>query len=498
MTNIQSLIYFLPELILVVFVLVIILVDVFHSGRGRNRCIWLLSLAALIFTGLFLLIQNIPTESIFFGALAVDPYSQFFKWIFLLATAVIYIVSPSSRELEGQPKHEYYLFMLIVVFGMFLMASALDLIIVYLSIEIVSIGSFILAGFLKQDRFSNESSLKYVIYGALSSGVMLYGLSLLFGIAGSTNIFEIQAALANIPARAQVVLLGALLLILTGFGYKITMVPYHFWTPDVYQGAPTTITAYLSVAPKAAGFALALRVLGIVFGVNPDLNLTDWLPIEGLQFGTVMAVFSAATMTVGNVIAVQQSSVKRLLAYSSIAHAGYMLMAVTILNSQAFSAIMFYLAVYLFMNLGAFLVAIYIHNHYGYDEIDDWKGLGFQVPVVSVAMGVFLFGLTGLPPTAGFVGKVYLFSVLIEARQFWWLIILGVLNSVISLYYYMRILKAMFLEGEPTGKTISDHSPLTATILVLVLPVLLFGIYWSPLISFVRSSLEFFTQGFQP
>ncbi len=496
MTNIQSLNYFLPELILIGFVLVIILVDVFHGGRGRNRCIWLLSLAALIFTGVFLLIQKIPAESIFFGALAVDPYSQFFKWIFLLATAVIYIVSPSSRELEGKPKHEYYLFILIVVFGMFLMASALDLIIVYLSIEIVSIGSFILAGFLKQDRFSNESSLKYVIYGALSSGVMLYGLSLLFGIAGSTNIFEVQAALANVPEGAHIVLLVALLLILTGFGYKITMVPFHFWTPDVYQGAPTTITAYLAVAPKAAGFALALRVLGIVFGFNPDLNLADWLPVGGLQFGTIMAILSAATMTVGNVIAIQQSSIKRLLAYSSIAHAGYLLMAVTILNSQAVSAIMFYLAVYLFMNLGAFLVAIYIHNRYGYDEIDDWKGLGFQVPVVAVAMGVFLFGLTGLPPTAGFVGKVYLFSVLIEARQFWWLVILGVFNSVISLYYYMRILKAMFLEGESTGKTISDYSPLTVTILVLMLPVLLFGVYWSPLINFVQSSLEFFTQGF--
>ncbi|UCD38657.1 MAG: NADH-quinone oxidoreductase subunit N, partial [Fidelibacterota bacterium] len=369
------------------------------------------------------------------------------------------------------------------------------LIIVYLAIEIVSIGSFILAGFLKRDRLSSESSLKYVIYGALSSGVMLYGLSLLFGIAGSTNVFDVQAALSSVPEKAHLTLAVALLLILTGFGYKIAMVPFHFWTPDVYQGAPTTITAYLSVAPKAAGFALTLRILGIVFGTSPDMNLGTWLPVEGLPFGTLIAIFSAATMTVGNIIAIQQDSVKRMLAYSSIAHAGYMLMAATILNAQALSAIMFYLAVYLFMNLGAFLVAIFIHNKYGVDEIEDWKGLGFQAPVIAVAMGVFLFSLTGLPPTAGFVGKVYLFSVLVEARQFWWLAVVGVLNSVISLYYYVRILKVMFLDAEPTGETISDHPALTGTILVLMVPVLLFGVYWTPLMSLVRSSLEFFSRG---
>lgn len=495
MPNIQSLTYFLPELILTASVVVIILVDVFFRGRDRSRLVWLLSLGTLVVTAVFLFIQTTPSDAIFYGALAVDPYSRFFKWIFLVATAIIYVVSPYTKELDGNPRHEYYLFILVVVFGMFLMASALDLIIIYLSIEIVSIGSFILAGFLKQERLSSESSLKYVIYGALSSGVMLYGLSLLFGIAGSTNVFEVQAALSGMPEKAHLTLVVALLLVLTGFGYKIAMVPFHFWTPDVYQGAPTTITAYLSVAPKAAGFALALRILGIAFGASPDMNLGTWLPVEGLPFGTLIAIFSAATMTVGNVIAIQQSSVKRLLAYSSIAHAGYMLMAVTILNAQALSAIMFYLAVYLFMNLGAFLVAIFIHNRYGYDEIEEWKGLGFQAPAVAVAMGIFLFSLTGLPPTAGFVGKVYLFSVLIEARQFWWLAVLGVLNSVVSLYYYMRIMKAMFFDGEPTGETISDHPALAGTILALIVPVLLFGVYWSPLMNLVRSSLEFFSQG---
>ncbi|MFC1484723.1 NADH-quinone oxidoreductase subunit N [Candidatus Neomarinimicrobiota bacterium] len=495
MTNIASLTYFLPELILTGFIVGIVLVDVFLKRARRNLIVWILSLIALVVAGIFLALQQSPAEGIFYGALAIDPYSRFFKWIFLLATFVIYLVSPYTKELDSNPRHEYYLFLLVVVFGMFLMVSALDLIIVYLSIEIVSLGSFVLAGFLKRDQLSNESSLKYVIYGALSSGVMLYGLSLLFGIAGSTSVFEVQAALAGISSQAHLTLIVALLLILAGFGYKIAMVPFHFWTPDVYQGAPTTITAFLSVAPKAAGFALTLRILGIIYGASPDLNLGDWMPIEGIPFGILIAIFSAATMTVGNVIAIQQSSVKRMLAYSSIAHAGYMLMAATILNAQALSAIMFYLAIYLFMNLGAFLVAIVIHNRFGFDNIDDWKGLGFQMPAVAVAMGVFLFSLTGLPPTAGFIGKVYLFSVLIEAQQYWWLAIIGVLNSVMSLYYYMRILRAMFLEGEPTGETASDHPVMTGTVLVLAVPVLLFGVYWSPLVNMVRSSLEFLARG---
>lgn len=495
MPNIESLSFFLPELFLTASMVVIILVDVFMGPANRNRVVRQLSLAALAVTAYLLWVQTDPGEAIFFGALAVDPYSRFFKWLFLIATAVIFFVTPYTRQLIKTARHEYYLFLLAVMFGMFLMASAQDLIIIYLSIEIVSIGSFVLAGFLKGDRHSNESSLKYVIYGAFSSGVMLYGLSLLFGLAGSTNLFDVQRALASITGPGDLILVAALLMILVGFGYKISMAPFHFWTPDVYQGAPTTITAYLSVAPKAAGFALALRVLGIAFGDNLQFPADQWFPVGSLALGTVIALFSGLTMTVGNILAIQQNSVKRMLAYSSVAHAGYMLMAATILNTQALGAVMFYLAVYLCMNLGAFLVVILVHNKFGYDDIDDWRGLGFKLPLVAVPMGVFLFSLTGLPPTAGFVGKVYLFSVLISSQQFWWLAVLGVLNSVVSLYYYLRIMKVMFLEGEPTGETVSDHPAMTGMILALMVPVLLFGVYWSPLMGWVRASLKIFTPG---
>jgi NADH-quinone oxidoreductase subunit N len=495
MTNIDSLVYFIPELILTVFIVGIVLVDVFSSSARRSLAVWWIALVGLAATAVTLFIQPLPGEPIFFGALVSDGFSQFFKWLFLIATAVILVVSPFTAQLDKQPRNEYYVFLLLVVFGMFLMTSANDLIMVYLSLEIVSVGSFILAGFLKDSRASNESSLKYVIYGAFSSGMMLFGFSLLFGMAGSTDIGAVKVAVSNLPGYAHITVAMSLMLILVGFGYKISMVPFHFWTPDVYQGAPTTITAFLSVAPKAAGFALTLRVLGLIFG---DYNVADgsWMPVTGLAFGSVMAVFAALTMTVGNVLAVQQSSVKRLLAYSSIAHAGYMLMALTVFNERAVQAVMFYLAIYMCMNLGAFLVAIFVHNKFGVDEVEEWKGLGFKAPLIMVPMGIFLFSLTGLPPTAGFIGKVYIFSVLVEANRFWWLAVLGVLNSVVSLYYYVRIIKVMFLDGEPSAddETVSDHPALVGTILVLMIPVLLLGIYWNPLLTFVQNSFNIISQ----
>lgn len=495
MSNLLSLQYFIPELVITLFVLVTIVVDVFIKANRRQSVVWMMSLAGLAVAAFTLAIQPVPTEGIFFGALAIDPFGTFFKWLFLISTAIIIVISHFTKELDDHPRNEYYVFLMLILFGLFLMASAIDLIIIYLAIEVVSIGSFILAGFYKSNRLSNESSLKYVIYGAFSSGIMLYGFSLLFGIAGSTNLFEIQAAMVNLPEKAHLTAIVAMILMLAGFGYKISMAPFHFWTPDVYQGAPLPITAFLSVAPKAAGFAIALRVLGMVFGANPDLNLTGWQPISGLNFGLLMAIFSALTMTIGNLIAVQQQSIKRMLAYSSIAHAGYMLMVLTAMNHQALSAIMFYLTIYLFMNLGAFLVAIFVQNKYGVDDIDEWRGIGYHAPLVFVPMAIFLFSLTGLPPTAGFIGKFYLFAVLVESDQYWWLAVLGILNSVVSLYYYVRIIKVMFLDGEPTGETVSDHPALVGAIIALVVPILFFGVYWTPLRDFVDSSLKFLGQG---
>jgi NADH-quinone oxidoreductase subunit N len=382
-----------------------------------------------------------------------------------------------------------------MVFGMFLMVSAIDLIMVYLSIEVVSISSFILAGYLKQDQRSNESSLKYVIYGAFSSGLMLFGLSILFGLTGTTKFFEIQNALAGLDTSSHFALIIASIFILAGFGYKISAVPFHFWTPDVYEGAPTPVTAYLSVAPKAAGFALLIRFFHVLF-TDAGLFLESENGIPTIPWPQVLAGISVATMTLGNLVAIQQSSVKRMLAYSSIAHAGYMLMAMPILSGNGVFAIMIYLVMYLFMNLGAFFVVIIVKNKTGGETFEDFRGLGWEMPLVGIVMALFMFSLTGIPPTAGFIGKFYIFAAVIKAGpSFYWLVFAGAVNSVISLYYYMRVVKVMFLEGESKEEHIFPSILESALIIILAAPTLFLGVYWAPIAEWITNSLRFFHQG---
>jgi len=374
------------------------------------------------------------------------------------------------------------------------MVSAIDLIMVYLSIEVVSISSFILAGYLKKDQRSNESSLKYVIYGAFSSGLMLFGLSILFGLTGTTKFFEIQNALAGLDTSSHFALIIASIFILAGFGYKISAVPFHFWTPDVYEGAPTPVTAYLSVAPKAAGFALLIRFFHVLF-TDAGLLIESGNGISTIPWPQVLAGISVATMTLGNLVAIQQSSVKRMLAYSSIAHAGYMLMAVPILSGNGVFAIMIYLVMYLFMNLGAFFVVIVVKNKTGGETFEDFRGLGWEMPIVGIAMALFMLSLTGIPPTAGFIGKFYIFAAVIKAGPaFYWLVFAGAVNSVISLYYYMHVVKVMFFEGESKKKLLFPSVLESTLIITLAVPTLLLGIYWSPIAEWITNSLRFYYQ----
>ena len=377
---------------------------------------------------------------------------------------------------------------------MFLMVSAIDLIMVYLSIEVVSISSFILAGYLKKDQRSNESSLKYVIYGAFSSGLMLFGLSILFGLTGTTKFFEIQNALAGLDTSSHFALIIASIFILAGFGYKISAVPFHFWTPDVYEGAPTPVTAYLSVAPKAAGFALLIRFFHVLF-TDAGLLLESENVISTIPWPQVLAGISVATMTLGNLVAIQQSSVKRMLAYSSIAHAGYMLMAMPILSGNGVFAIMIYLVMYLFMNLGAFFVVIVVKNKTGGETFEDFRGLGWEMPLVGIVMALFMFSLTGIPPTAGFIGKFYIFAAVIKAGpSFYWLVFAGAVNSVISLYYYMHVVKVMFFEGDSKEEHVFPSRLESTLIIALAVPTLLLGVYWAPIAEWITNSLRFFYQ----
>lgn len=492
--NIASLGYFLPEILLTGVIIVLIVADLILK-RERSAYTSFVALAGLVAVFVAVLYQyDLGQRSIFNDMLAVDPFALYFKVLFLASTFVVIFLSIGSIELAGRPVGEYFTLLVATTLGMFLMASATNLITIFISIELVSITSFILAAYLKTRRRSSEAGLKYAIYGAFSSGLMLYGISLLYGLTGTLNIYEISEVLStSMPDRLTLFI--SVLLILAGFGYKIAAVPFHFWAPDVYEGAPTPITAFLSVGPKAAGFALLIRFFNVALVTHGGNGAESWLPIGGLDWPQLLAVVAAATMTLGNLVAIMQENVKRLLAYSSIAHAGYALMGTVVLSEQGIYATIFYLVVYYLMNLGAFLVVIINQDLLGGENVDDYHGLAWRAPIPAVAMGVFLFSLTGLPPTAGFIGKFYLFAALIDGGPaYYWLAVVGILNSVVSLYYYARVLRAMFIEGKEEEEQLSllSVSPYYVVLLaVLVIPTVLLGVYWAPLADFAQHSVEF-------
>ena len=500
--NIESLGIFIPELLLTGLILILVIADIILK-KEKSPWISFIALGGVIVTFIAVLAQYQMLDpdgsgsngrSIFNDMLAVDPFALYFKLIFLAAAFMVVFLSIASIELSGRSVGEYFTLLIAATLGMFLMASATNLITIFISIELVSVTSFVLATYLKTRKRSSEAGLKYAIYGAFSSGLMLYGISLIYGLTGTLNIYEIGEILStNSPDRLT--LFMSVLLILAGFGYKIASVPFHFWAPDVYEGAPTPITAFLSVGPKAAGFAMLIRFFNVALvtgGTNGDSSA--WFSIAGLDWPQLLAVISAATMTLGNLIAIVQNNVKRLLAYSSIAHAGYALMGIVLLSEQGIYATIFYLVVYYLMNLGAFLVVIVIQDLVGSESINDYKGLAWRAPIPAVAMGVFLFSLAGLPPTGGFIGKFYLFAALIKGgTAYYWLAIVGILNSVVSLYYYARILKAMFFERIEEKVSVQLRvSPYNVTLLaVLVIPTILLGVYWAPLAKLAKFSVEF-------
>jgi len=494
MTNLQSLEFFIPELILTITILAALITDLFVKKSRTNVVGWVLGVG-LVVVGLsvYNLSSVLPT-TLFLDMIVIDPFSSFMKIVIIIPTLLIIVASWVNDELEKYRKGEYFTIMGIMVMGLFLMTSSVDIIMLYISIEVVSIMSFVLAAYLKLDTRSNEAGLKYVIYGAFSSGVMLFGLSLVYGLAGSTNYFAIQEALSSLDSSANPALIMALLMIFAGFGYKISSVPFHFWTPDVYEGSPSTITAYLSVAPKAAGFAMIIRFFHQVFSDSVGLT-SNAIGSTDLPWPEIIGVLAVVTMTMGNLVAIQQKSIKRMLAYSSIAHAGYMMLALPVLSMDAVESVMIYLFIYVFMNLGAFFIVIFVKNKTGGESFKDFEGLGWKMPIVGAFMTLFMLSLTGLPPTAGFVGKLYIFKTLVGAgSEFLWLVVAGGVNSVISLYYYFHVVKVMFLGGKRSDVITYPPSTIFGLMIFTALPSLLLGLYWNPLASWVKHSLVFYTQ----
>ena len=494
MTNLQSLEFFIPELILTITILAALITDLFVKKSSTNVVGWVLGVG-LVVVGLSVYnLSSVPPTTLFLDMIVIDPFSSFMKIVIIIPTLLIIVASWVNDELEKYRKGEYFTIMGIMVMGLFLMTSSVDIIMLYISIEVVSIMSFVLAAYLKLDTRSNEAGLKYVIYGAFSSGVMLFGLSLVYGLAGSTNYFAIQEALSSLDSSANPALIMALLMIFAGFGYKISSVPFHFWTPDVYEGSPSTITAYLSVAPKAAGFAMIIRFFHQVFSDSVGLT-SNAIGSTDLPWPEIIGVLAVVTMTMGNLVAIQQKSIKRMLAYSSIAHAGYMMLALPVLSIDAVESVMIYLFIYIFMNLGAFFIVIFVKNKTGGESFKDFEGLGWKMPIVGAFMTLFMLSLTGLPPTAGFVGKLYIFKTLVGAgSEFLWLVVAGGVNSVISLYYYFHVVKVMFLGGKRSDVITYPPSTIFGLMIFTALPSLLLGLYWNPLASWVKHSLVFYTQ----
>jgi NADH-quinone oxidoreductase subunit N len=479
--NAHSLSAFAPELVLSGLVLVILTVDLVARRPSllRATALALVGLAAAFAVTVATLHDE--GQGLFFGLIARDPLADFFKLFFVATNALVVLIAARAGDAIDESAGEFHALVVTTTIGMMLMAAATDLLTAFLSLETVSIMSYVLAGFRRRSRQSAEAALKYVIYGGVASGVMLYGMSLLYGLAGSTSFTAVKVACAATPATATVVL--AVVLCLAGFGYKIASVPFHMWCPDVYQGAPTPVTAFLSVGPKAAGFALLLRFFGGSLPSDLSGGAAPWPLLLGLV--------AAATMTLGNLAALQQSNLKRLLAYSSIAHAGYVLLGLCAGGSDGSRAILLYLVTYLFMNLGAFLVVIAVAEAGVGEEIGDWRGLGRRAPWAAAAMAIFLFSLTGLPPFAGFFGKFYLFYALLArgGSLMVTLAVIGILSSALSLYFYARVLKAMYFDAAPVDAPLPVARLHAATLALLAVPTVALFLVWSPLQRFVDASL---------
>ena len=472
LSNIDSLLHFSPEILLVIFAAAVIILDLIVKD-DESVAVAYLSLAGLgcVFAAVLIIHFSFRTPvSLFEGMIRLDEFSTFFKILLLLATAATVLFSLRSEELDARLKGEYYALLLAITLGMFLMASATNLLMIFIALETVSLTSYILAGFLTHSPRSSEAAFKYITYGAVASGTMLFGLSLLFGMAGTGDLTQIGGQITERLASGEVAPLAVLIAItfvLAGIGYKIASVPFHMWSPDVYEGAPIPITAFLSVASKSAGFALFIRFFYTGFSASGLMEAVDW-PF-------MLAIVSALTMTVGNLAALPQQNVKRLLAYSSIAHGGYLLMGGVLLTSEGISAILFYLIVYLFMNLGAFYIVVLVANEMGSETIDGYRGLGSRAPLIAVAMVIFLASLTGIPPFAGFFGKWLLFTAVLE-QGYYWLAFVGLLNSVVSLYYYARIFKAMYFEdADEEIDSVSFSTGTFALLSVFVIPTIFIG-----------------------
>ncbi|MBE9524619.1 MAG: NADH-quinone oxidoreductase subunit N [Chloroflexi bacterium] len=457
----------LPELLILVLAGLVLLFDAIWSGDSNRNLGWLTAGGLLLTMILSLAIASPQGDStlVWGGMLRYDWLGMVFKMLFIFGAGITALF---AMEVEGIGKRgEFYLLLLVATIGMSLMASSADMIMLYLAIETTSIPLYVLAGFFTRDEKSTEAGFKYLLFGAMASALMLYGFSLLFGFSGVSGLADLAAVIASGNLNTAIMFTG-LLLVLIGFSFKISVVPFHFWAPDVYEGAPTPIAGFLSTASKAAGFAVLVRVILVAF------------PSISSQWTMLMAIIATISMTLGNAIALAQKNIKRLLAYSSIAHAGYILVGVVAFSELGLTSVIFYLIAYLFTNLAAFGVVVAVWRTTKSDEIADYDGLSRRAPTLALVMLVAFLSLAGMPPFGGFMAKVLVFAAAVEAGWVW-LAFVGVLNSIVGLYYYLVVLKHVYLyrsesENIPVPITRSYQIALT----VLSAGIILLGAFFGP------------------
>ena len=453
----------MPELIIILTFILVAIFDLFNSIQ-KTVAAWLTIVGCAIALYVSVDMLQVGVEGTeFSNMIQVDKYSLFFNVIFLVSTILVVLISMNYLGRTDKRQGEYYLLILLATLGMMLMASGNELIVVFLGLELMSLSLYVLAGYFQRSMASSEAGMKYLLLGAFASGFFLYGIALIYGGAGTTSIPQIASAI-TVNATSPLLLSGMFLLVV-GFGFKVALVPFHQWAPDVYEGAPTSIAAFISAGPKAAGFAAFLRIF-----LEALQNIqSEWI--------VVVTILAALTMTVGNLVAIAQRNIKRMLAYSSIAHAGYVLVGLAAANKDGISSAMFYLLIYCIMNIGAFGAVILARTEDGESlMISDYAGLGFKKPLLALFMTLMLLSLAGFPPTAGFVGKFYIFRSAVESGQIW-LVIIGAINTAISAFYYLRVVVAMYMREPEADLDFHPYPGLLIVALTLAaIGVVLIGI----------------------
>ena len=466
----------MPELVIALTLLIVLVFDLFDS-ISKAVLGWVTIVGAGIALWVSIQMHQAGTVGTQFNDMfKVDNFSLFFNIVFLVSTILVALISMSYLGKDDRKQGPYYLLILLATLGMMLMAAGNELIIVFLGLELMSLSLYVLAGYFRDNPASSEAGMKYLLLGAFASAFFLYGIALIYGGAGTTSIPAIAEAIT--AANKSPLLLAGMFLLIVGFGFKVAIVPFHQWAPDVYEGAPTTIAAFISAGPKAAGFAAFLRIF------------MEALPSLQVEWSGAVIVLAMLTMTVGNVVAIAQTNIKRMLAYSSIAHAGYVLIGLAAANNDGISSAMLYLLVYCVMNIGAFGAVILAKTEDGESlMISDYAGIGLRKPLLAMFMTIMLLSLAGFPPTAGFVGKFYIFKSAVQAGHIW-LVIVGAINTAISAFYYLRVVVTMYMrEPEEELSFASYPGTLVVGLVLAAIGVLLIGILPSLMLNPAQNSV---------